>query len=57
LKVVAQGDFVVIVPHEQGRFRATSAPCSVHWVHVVTRRDGKIARLREIVDGYAIEGA
>lgn len=35
--VVAQGDLVVVVAHEQGR-------------------DGKFVRLREIVNGHALEG-
>lgn len=53
--VVAQGDLVVVIGHEQGRIRATDSPYSVHWVHIVTFRDGKIVRFREIVDGYAME--
>ena len=36
---------MVVVAHEQGRFRATNAPYAVHWVHIVTCRDGKIVRL------------
>ena len=47
---------VVVVAHEQGRIRATDSPYSIHWVQVATFRDGKLARLREIVDGYAIAG-
>ena len=52
--VVAQGDVVVVVAHERGRIRTTGAPYSLHWVQVVTFRDGKVARVHEIVDGHAI---
>jgi uncharacterized protein len=55
--VVAQGDTVVVVAHERGRLRATGVPYSIHWVHIITFRDGKVLRMREIVDGYAIEGS
>jgi ketosteroid isomerase-like protein len=44
------------VAHERGRIRATGTLYSLHWVHIVTFRDGKVVRLRENVDGYAIEG-
>lgn len=52
--IVAQGDTVVVVAHERGRIRATGSPYSVHWVHICTFRDGKVARFREIVDGYSL---
>ncbi|APW64253.1 nuclear transport factor 2 family protein [Paludisphaera borealis] len=55
--VVAQGDLVVVVAHEQGRIRATGTPYSIHWVQIFTFRDGKLVRMREIVDGYAVESS
>lgn len=48
---------MVVIAHDQGRIRATDSPYSLHWVQVATFRDGKLARMREIVDGYAVEGA
>jgi ketosteroid isomerase-like protein len=52
--VVAQGDTVVIVAHERGRFRNSGQPYEVHWVQIFTFRDGKIARFRQICDSAAI---
>jgi ketosteroid isomerase-like protein len=52
--VVAQGDVVAVVAHERGRIRTTGAPYALHWVQIVTFRDGKVARVHEIVDGHAI---
>jgi len=52
--VVAQGDVVVIIAHERGRIRTSGVTYALHWVQVVTLRGGRIARVHEIVDGYAI---
>ncbi|HWE35837.1 MAG TPA: nuclear transport factor 2 family protein [Isosphaeraceae bacterium] len=56
--VIAQGDTVVIVAHEHGRFRAdeggNGTDYALHWVQVFTFRDEKVARFHEIIDGYAI---
>jgi ketosteroid isomerase-like protein len=46
--IVAQGDTVVLCCQEQGRYRATKQEYDVHWVLVVTYRDGKIVRAREV---------
>jgi uncharacterized protein len=48
--VVAQGDVVVVVAHEHGRFRRTGLPYETHWVQIFTFRDGKVVRFREIYD-------
>ncbi len=48
--VVAQGDVVVVVAHEHGRFRRTGLLYETHWVQIFTFRDGKVVRFREIYD-------
>jgi ketosteroid isomerase-like protein len=48
--VVAQGDIVVVVAQERGRFRGTGRPYETHWVQIFTFRDGKVARFRQICD-------
>ena len=48
--LVAQGDLLVIIAREQGRFRATGRPYDVHFVQVFTFRNGKVAHFREIFD-------
>lgn len=48
-QVVAQGDALVIVLRERGRFRATGVAYHVHGVQVFTFRDGKVAGLREFI--------
>ena len=48
--VVAQGDVVVVVAQESGRFRGTGRPYDTHWVQSFTFRDGKVARFRQICD-------
>ncbi len=55
--VTAQGDTVVIVARERGRFRTTGRAYDVHWVQLFTFRDGKVARFREICDSGALLGA
>jgi uncharacterized protein len=47
--VAAQGDTVVTVGEERGRVRGAPADYHVHWVQVFTLRDGRVARVREIV--------
>jgi uncharacterized protein len=47
--VAAQGDTVVTVGEERGRVRGAPAEYHVHWVQVFTLRDGRVARVREIV--------
>jgi ketosteroid isomerase-like protein len=48
--VVAQGDTVVLVAREQGRYRPTGRAYDLHWVQVFTFRDGKLSRMREFFD-------
>ncbi len=48
--VVAQGDVVVVVAQERGRFRGTGLPYDTHFVQIFTFRDGKLARFRQIYD-------
>jgi uncharacterized protein len=52
--VVAQGDVVVIVAHERGRFRESGRPYALHWVQIFTLRDGRVARFRQICDSVAM---
>ncbi len=52
--VVAQGDVVVIVARESGRFRRSGHPYETHWVQIFTLRDGRIARFRQICDGSTL---
>ena len=52
--LIAQGDTVVIVGHEEGLFVATEASYAVNWVQVYRFQDGRIAQLHEIVDGYSV---
>ena len=47
--VTAQGDTVISVGQERGRVKGAAADYHVHWVQVFTLRDGKVARIREIV--------
>ena len=47
---MAQGDVVVVVAHERGRFRATGRPYETHWVQIFTFRDGQLARFVQICD-------
>ena len=47
--VVAQGDTVVLVGRERGRFRESGAPYSVEFVHRFTFRKGRLAAIRIIV--------
>ena len=48
--LVAQGDLLVVIAREHGRFRATGRAYDVHFVQVFTFRDGKVAHFREIFD-------
>jgi ketosteroid isomerase-like protein len=50
LSVAAQGELVIVVARERGRFRQSGRPYETHWVQIFTIRAGKIARFRQIVD-------
>ena len=52
--VVAQGDTVVVVGREQGRFRPTGRSYDLHWMHQYTFKNGKIVRIRELFDSAAL---
>ena len=51
--VVAQGDVVVVVAQERGRFR-DGRPYETHWVQLFTFRDGKLARFIQICDNSTL---
>jgi ketosteroid isomerase-like protein len=53
--LTAQGDTVVVIAHERGRVRETGAPYALHWVQLFQFRDGRIARVLEVIDGYSLE--
>jgi ketosteroid isomerase-like protein len=57
LSVVAQGDTVVVVAHEKGRFRPTGRDYELHWMQIYSFKDGKIARIRELLDSGALVAA
>jgi uncharacterized protein len=48
--VVAQGDTVVVMAREKGRFAATGKEYEFHWVQFFTFKDGKVIRIRELAD-------
>ncbi len=47
--VVSQGDEVVVFGHETGRFKESGEPYALHFVQRYTFRDGKIARVFQIL--------
>jgi ketosteroid isomerase-like protein len=54
LSVVAQGDTVVVVGKERGRFRATGREYEVHWMHQYRLEGGKVVRIIEMLDSAAL---
>jgi uncharacterized protein len=52
--LIAQGDTVVVLGHEEGLVVATEVSYAVHWVQVYRFQDGRIAQLHEILDGYSV---
>ena len=52
--VVAQGDTVVVLGRETGRFRPTGREYEMHWMHHYTFRGGKIQQIRELFDSAAL---
>jgi ketosteroid isomerase-like protein len=54
LSVIAQGDSVVIIAHEQGQIRATGKAYESTWVQEYTFRSGMLAAVREIIAGNAM---
>jgi ketosteroid isomerase-like protein len=55
--VVAQGDTVVVHGQETGRVRDTGRAYDIHWVQILTFRDGKVVRFREVFDSAPILAA
>ena len=55
--VVAQGDTVIVVGRERGRFRPTGRDYSLSWMHQFTFKGGKVIRIRELFDSSALLGA
>ena len=49
-EILPAGDHVVATGHEKDRVKATGKVAEVDWVHLITVRDGKIARMREWYD-------
>lgn len=54
LSVVAQGDTVVVVGRERGRFRATGREYEAHWMHQYRLEGGKVASITEMLDSAAL---
>jgi uncharacterized protein len=54
--VVAQGERVVVIARERGRYRPTGRAYDLHWVQIFTFRDGRLARFREFFDSAAMLG-
>lgn len=54
LSVVAQGDTVVVVGKERGRFRATGREYEVHWMHQYRLEGGKVVSITEMLDSAAL---
>ena len=54
LSVVAQGDTVVVVGQERGRYRPTGREYELHWAHEYKLRGGKVVRITELLDSGAL---
>lgn len=54
ISVVAQGDTVVVVGKERGRFRATGREYEVHWMHQYRLEGGKVVSITEMLDSAAL---
>ncbi|HEX8174974.1 MAG TPA: nuclear transport factor 2 family protein [Pyrinomonadaceae bacterium] len=52
--VVAQGNTVVVIGRDKGRFRPTGRTYDLHWMHQYTFEGDKIIRMRELVDSAAL---
>jgi ketosteroid isomerase-like protein len=53
LDVIAQGDTVMVLARETGRFKPTGKTYDLHWVQVFTFRGDKLAKFREYADTAA----
>lgn len=54
LSVAAQGDTVVVLGRERGRFRPTGREYELHRMHQYGLRGGKVARICELLDSAAL---
>lgn len=52
--VIAQGNTVVVVGRERGRFRPTGKLYDLHWMHQYTIENGRFIGLREMFDSAAL---
>jgi uncharacterized protein len=52
--VVAQGDTVVVMARERGRYVPTGREYDFHWVQLYTFKEGKLIRIRELADTRAL---
>jgi uncharacterized protein len=52
--VVAQGNTVVVIGRDRGRFRPTGRTYDLHWMHQYTFEGDKIIRMRELFDSAAL---
>lgn len=52
--VVAQGDTVVVMARERGRFAPTGQDYDFYWVQLYTFKEGKLVRIRELADTGAL---
>jgi hypothetical protein len=52
--VVAQGNTVVVIGRDRGRFRPTGRTYDMHWMHQYTFEGDKIIRMRELFDSAAL---
>ncbi|OWK36604.1 nuclear transport factor 2 family protein [Fimbriiglobus ruber] len=54
LTVVAQGDTVIVIARERGRFKPTGRAYDMHWVQQFTFKDGRVARFRQVFDSASL---
>lgn len=54
LSIVAQGDTVVVLGKERGRFRPTGREYELHWMHQYKLAGDKVVQIIELVDSGAL---
>ena len=54
---VAQGDRVLVVGFERGKFKGTNKTFEDDWIFAITVRDGRLTNIREYVDTQALARA
>ncbi|WP_020472558.1 nuclear transport factor 2 family protein [Zavarzinella formosa] len=50
ISVVAQGDTVVVVAREKGRYKPNDRPYETNWVQTYTISGGKVVKMRQVFD-------